>query len=181
MHTSLPRARIAVCLCSTLLIVVLNTPVCAVAQQSYDYRWSLFTCESEFPLDDPDELGRDLELVRTELMSVTGVELSDEQVHLSLFANRKRYTTFVSLETGDARRQRGVFINRDGQSQVYSFQQDQLAATLRHESTHALLHSALPYVPLWLDEGLASYFEASAGEQGANHSNLKKLQWSLRV
>ena len=30
---------------------------------------------------------------------------------------------------------------------------------LRHEATHALLHGSLPMVPLWLDEGLAKYFE----------------------
>ena len=35
----------------------------------------------------------------------------------------------------------------------------QFEADLRHECTHALLHAALPYVPLWLDEGLASLYE----------------------
>ena len=30
---------------------------------------------------------------------------------------------------------------------------------LRHEATHALLRPAFPILPLWLDEGLAEYFE----------------------
>ena len=36
---------------------------------------------------------------------------------------------------------------------------DDLKEDLRHEATHALLHSSMPTTPMWLDEGLAEYFE----------------------
>ena len=36
---------------------------------------------------------------------------------------------------------------------------DHLRTDLRHELTHALLHGVLKDVPLWLDEGLAGFFE----------------------
>ena len=36
---------------------------------------------------------------------------------------------------------------------------DRLEEDLRHEATHALLHVAVGDLPLWLDEGLAEYFE----------------------
>lgn len=40
-----------------------------------------------------------------------------------------------------------------------------LARVVRHEYTHALLHSMTPNVPTWLNEGLARYFEH--GNEGA--------------
>ena len=41
---------------------------------------------------------------------------------------------------------------------------------LRHEYTHGLLHSGLKRVPLWLDEGLAEYFEVAGPKPGGlNH------------
>ena len=37
---------------------------------------------------------------------------------------------------------------------------------VRHESTHALLHASFETVPLWLDEGIAEYFEVRRGTSG---------------
>ncbi|GIT30210.1 MAG: hypothetical protein Ct9H300mP1_22560 [Planctomycetaceae bacterium] len=37
---------------------------------------------------------------------------------------------------------------------------------LRHEFTHGVLHSSLKRVPLWLDEGLAEYFEVVGPKPG---------------
>jgi hypothetical protein len=50
---------------------------------------------------------------------------------------------------------------------------------VRHESTHALLHNALPYVPQWLDEGLAEYFEVPAAQRARKHPHLNELRWPL--
>jgi hypothetical protein len=42
---------------------------------------------------------------------------------------------------------------------VFAYRGEDFETDLRHECTHALLNAALPVVPLWLDEGLAEYFE----------------------
>ena len=49
------------------------------------------------------------------------------------------------------------------------------SADLRHEVTHAYLHSVLPNIPLWLDEGLAEYFEVPRGRHGLNRDHLAQL------
>ncbi len=56
-----------------------------------------------------------------------------------------------------------------------SFQSKELPVDLRHEATHALLHAVLADVPLWLDEGLAEYYETPAEQRGANrqHGSLR--------
>ena len=48
---------------------------------------------------------------------------------------------------------------------VYAYRHPELPIDLRHECTHALLHANLPMVPLWLDEGLAEYFEMPEAER----------------
>ena len=42
---------------------------------------------------------------------------------------------------------------------IYTYWGERVQQDLRHELTHALLHSVLKDVPLWLDEGLAEYYE----------------------
>ena len=51
---------------------------------------------------------------------------------------------------------------------------------LRHEYTHGLLHSGLKRVPLWLDEGLAEYFEVAGPRPGGlNHDYADRLAEAL--
>ena len=50
-----------------------------------------------------------------------------------------------------------------------------MAEDLRHEVTHAYLHSVVPQLPLWLDEGLAEYFEVPRGYEGLNRPHLERL------
>src|SRR5262249_9118314 len=47
---------------------------------------------------------------------------------------------------------------------------------LRHELTHALLHSVLKDVPLWLDEGLAGFFELPPHQDGVSSQHLEALR-----
>jgi hypothetical protein len=49
---------------------------------------------------------------------------------------------------------------------VYTWWGDRIQEDLRHEFTHGLLHAGLEGVPLWLDEGLAEYFEVAGARPG---------------
>jgi hypothetical protein len=53
---------------------------------------------------------------------------------------------------------------------------DHIRTDLRHELTHALLHSVLKDVPLWLDEGLAGFFELPPEQDGVNPQHLELLR-----
>ena len=54
---------------------------------------------------------------------------------------------------------RAFFLAQGSRQVVYTYFNPQLEVDLRHEATHALLHLAIAELPLWLDEGLAEYFE----------------------
>jgi hypothetical protein len=59
---------------------------------------------------------------------------------------------------------------------VFTWTGDHLRTDLRHELTHALLHGVLKDVPLWLDEGLAGYFELPPEQRGVNPQHLEMLR-----
>ena len=46
---------------------------------------------------------------------------------------------------------------------------------LRHEVAHGYLHAVAPGLPLWLDEGLAEYFEVPRGLGGLNRPHVDLL------
>jgi hypothetical protein len=145
-----------------------------------EYDWGAVRCLSEVPLQGADEVRGDLLQLRSELQDRLSLELPGDPIEIHVYATRRRYLDEVSSLSPDVRRQRGVFVIRDGRACVFSFQQAELEQTLRHEATHAWLHSVLPYVPLWMDEGLASYFEIEPGDQ-PKHPYLERLQWSLQL
>ncbi|OHB79159.1 MAG: hypothetical protein A2W31_18440 [Planctomycetes bacterium RBG_16_64_10] len=64
---------------------------------------------------------------------------------------------------------------------MFAYRHQELSVDLRHECTHALLHSALDVVPLWLDEGLAEYFEVPAQQRVYDHPHLARLKWNMRL
>ncbi len=51
----------------------------------------------------------------------------------------------------------------DDGSSVYAYRNNAFDTDLRHECTHALVHNSVQFIPLWMDEGLAEYFELKAG------------------
>jgi hypothetical protein len=63
---------------------------------------------------------------------------------------------------------------------VYVHWGDRVGEDLRHELTHGYLHSVTPNVPLWLDEGIAEYFEPPRGHQGRNAPHLALLAKRFR-
>jgi hypothetical protein len=46
---------------------------------------------------------------------------------------------------------------------------------LRHEVAHGYLHAVAPGLPLWLDEGIAEYFEVPRGSDGMNPPHVDLL------
>ena len=65
---------------------------------------------------------------------------------------------------------------RPSEPRVFTWMGNHLRTDLRHELTHALLRGVLKEVPLWLDEGLAGYFELAPGTNAVNPRHLELLR-----
>ncbi len=71
---------------------------------------------------------------------------------------------------------RALFVETDTRLVVYAYWGDRVAEDLRHEVAHGYLHSMVPHLPLWIDEGLAEFFEVPRGDRGFNVRHVREIQ-----
>ena len=93
-----------------------------------------------------DELSARREDLRRELAYAS----SDEPIHVYLFEDADRFHEFVREERPDFPNRRAFFVETDTRLEVYAHWGGYVGEDLRHEVTHAYLHSVLPSIPLWL-------------------------------
>ena len=130
---------------------------------------------SDFMLPSRHRLIEDLRMQRGVLNERLQLAETDEPIHVYLFSDEKVYREFVEQRFPAFADRRAVFAETDIELSVYAHWSDHIAEDLRHEVSHGYLHAAIPGLPIWLDEGLAEYFEVSRGLQGVNAMHLDYL------
>lgn len=141
-----------------------------------------FVCRANFRLAEvEDDLFADLVQLERDLVESLEIRPASGPIELFLFRDRDSYRRFVQAAYPDVPYRRALFVQCGGQRMVYAYRGEQFDVDLRHETTHALLHSALPHVPLWLDEGLAEYFEMPAEHRADGHPYLDGQAWRGRL
>jgi len=134
---------------------------------------------ADFPIAGQHRLVRELESLRTDVSQRLALPISDEPIHLYLFENTDRYEAFVARQFPAFPARRAFFVETDTSLSVFAAWQDRVAEDLRHETTHGYVHAVLPAIPLWLDEGIAEYFELPRAEQGLHRAHLAHLAGRL--
>jgi hypothetical protein len=140
-----------------------------------------FICQAAFPLVGHEPLLSEMAPLEAELRRVLAVRPCKSPVYLHLMANEQQHNAYIAERFPEVPYRRALFIKQDGRSSVFAYLNDELAVDVRHECTHALLHADLPMVPLWLDEGLAEYFEVAKPLRARQHPHLRPLKWDLRL
>ena len=80
-------------------------------------------------------------------------------IDVSILDDEAAFRTFLTFHHPELPDRRAFFLAGPDGATIYTARGDHLEEDLRHEATHALLHRAGLAMPLWLDEGLAEYFE----------------------
>jgi hypothetical protein len=134
---------------------------------------------SDFPLPAPEAMLDDLSAQRRELGQCLDLPESGETVQVYLFESAQRFRDFLRAHHPNFPDRRAFFIETNSEFVVYAQAGDRLADDLRHELTHAYLHSVAPNLPLWLDEGLAKNFELPRRQQGLNPQYVRQIAAAL--
>ncbi|MBX7166373.1 MAG: DUF1570 domain-containing protein [Pirellulales bacterium] len=134
---------------------------------------------SENPLPANHRLLKELTDQRDQLSQLLTLPRSDEPIHVYLFDTPQEFSRFLALEFPEFPERRAFFIETDTQLAVYAQWGDRVAEDLRHEVAHGYLHAVVPNIPLWLDEGLAEYFEVARGAGGLNRPHVAELSAAL--
>jgi hypothetical protein len=106
---------------------------------------------------------------------------SQEPIHVYLFAEEESYRQYVSRKFPGFPERRAIFVETDIELSVYAHWGEAIAEDLRHEVAHGYLHASVPNIPLWLDEGLAEYFEVGCGRRGVNQMHVDYLAGQLAI
>jgi hypothetical protein len=134
----------------------------------------------DFELDRTDPLFVELESLPDQVLGELGLPPTNAIVQVYLFESQERYERYMRARYPKLPDRRAYMIvePRIGGSdeiKVFTGMGEHLRTDLRHELTHALLHSVLKDVPLWLDEGLAGFFELPPKTDGLNLQHLEQL------
>jgi len=144
-----------------------------------------FAFMSDVEISTNQPMFKELSQLREKVFKELQLPSSNAVVQVFLFEDKDRYQRFMQSKYPDLPKRRAFFVaqpHRLGGGEdllVYTFWGDKTQQDLRHELTHSLLHSVLKSVPLWLDEGLAEYFEMPPGWNGVNYQHLLQLRQSL--
>ena len=139
-----------------------------------------FQIRANFPLGAYPQLIPQLTRLERDLTALLQVESNNEVVHLLLFSDEQAYLRYMDYYFHGAPARRALFIKGSRPGWVFAYVSKQFEVDVRHKSTHALLHSRLPLVPLWLDEGLAEYFEVPAEGRENDNPHYSPTKWAAR-
>ena len=135
---------------------------------------------SDFPLPNRHRLLDELVRLRDDLYVELALPGSDEPIHVYLFDDEERYVNYVAEHYPEFPPRRAIFVQSDTTLSVFAYWGHRVGEDLRHETTHGYLHAVVPNLPLWLDEGLAEYFEVGRGKQGLHAEHLQLLAEAFR-
>ncbi len=123
---------------------------------------------SDLKLGAHHPLVEELKLLRNQVHETLDLptEEKGEPVTVYLFSDEIQYRKYIGETYPGLPFRRAYFIGTPEKLAVYTFWGEKIREDLRHEYTHGLLHASLKTVPLWLDEGLAEYFEVPGQEPG---------------
>ncbi|MGY8768039.1 MAG: DUF1570 domain-containing protein [Pirellulales bacterium] len=131
---------------------------------------------AEFEIPQDSLVLSQLNTLSPDVSQTLQLKLNPTIVHIKLYATQQEYQNSVIFKgPSPFVNRRAVFMTSSLGSTVYSYWTDSIAIDLRHEVTHAYLNSTVPQLPLWLDEGLAEYFEVAPAQSRINHEHLELL------
>jgi hypothetical protein len=140
---------------------------------------------SDAPMASHHRLIEELIVRRQDLEERLRIPVSDEPIHVYLFEDAERFQKYLRLHHPLFPARRAFFLETDTRLSIYAQWGDRVAEDLRHEVTHGYLHSVVPRLPIWIDEGIAEYFEVPRGSRGFNRPHVdllidrhRKGQWT---
>lgn len=122
----------------------------------------------------------DLLLRQQEVIRDLKLPASEEVLHIYLFDSSQAYYRYLRAVVPDLSDRRAVFVKTDIDLAVIAHWNSRVADDLRHEATHGFLHRVTPRIPLWMDEGLAEYYEVDRSQDGLNRPHVYLLAKEFR-
>ncbi len=136
-----------------------------VPKQPVAWNQQPFRFITDRPLERSVEVRNELMKLIYRLENEFGLPRNRKTIYIHLFRDQENYQKAIlqaipRLKRRDIKRA-GLFLQREGVPYIFVFwrSHDQLLTSLRHEMVHAIINSSVGEIPIWLDEGLAMYYQ----------------------
>ena len=161
-----------------MLIALCGQLAAPVAAADWPYRIvsGPFVIHADYPLADKEPLLSELTQLQSDLQRQLRIDAPREAIHVYLFHDKNAYTAYMRHYFPHITPRRAMYIKSNSPGNVFAYDSSELAVDLRHECTHAILHASRIAAPLWLDEGLAEYFEVPRQERKTNNPHHSKMR-----
>lgn len=137
--------------------------------QKYKVDVQQLQVRSDIKITKKDPLFKELTDLRQEITDLLELPAPNRPVIVHLFKDEDRYAEYMQKQHPNLPARRAFFIGSPTELAVYAHWGPSMAEDLRHEYTHGVLHASLHTVPLWLDEGIAEYFETRTRDSKRRH------------
>ncbi|MFN7448223.1 MAG: DUF1570 domain-containing protein [Pirellula sp.] len=115
-----------------------------------------------------------------EIEQALAIKLENANIRLVVLANETEFDHYLKKNFPGLPKRRALFVQNRGPGLVFTYMHSDWLTDARHECTHALLHASGIKLPLWLDEGLAEYFEVESTEKGSHPTHRHAVESQLR-
>ncbi len=148
----------------------------------HQVRTGPFIVYSNSPMSENPPAVRCLQTLERDIARELGLRPAADVTPIEIYVldNRPDFDHFLKFYYPELPPRRAFFLAKGTQRVVYTYASPRLEEDLRHEATHALLRGAYGDLPLWLDEGLAEYFETDLGRSDAARPRLESIAADLR-
>jgi hypothetical protein len=148
----------------------------------YSEIYGVVVVQANFPLTEIKSILEEIKQLQIDLNLYMGIPAPKEKIELCLFRDERTYMKFLQEVFPKAPRdRRALYIKIDNKPGTLLVQKtDEFEIDLRHEMTHAIIHTSIATVPIWLDEGLAKYFEVPIKDRAANNPYMKQIRWNTK-
>lgn len=117
---------------------------------------------SDFKLPDNEQFLSELQSMSEEVRKTLDLPLETKAIHVVIFQSSSEYERYIKNYFPTIPQRRALFIQDRGPGMLFAHWHRDVETDMRHELVHALLNDRDAPLPLWLDEGLAEYFEVTA-------------------
>jgi len=171
----------AALLFSSLSCATLDNQGTPLVPTRYQVRTGPFMLFSNFRMEDDPPAVRCLLALERDLKRYLDFQsnAADDPVEIYVLDDRNAFIHFLKFYYPELPPRRAFFLAQGNHRVVYTYMNPRLEEDLRHEATHALLHGSFGNLPLWLDEGLAEYFENDLTVSGGERGRIEQISGDL--
>lgn len=129
---------------------------------------------------DTRRIWAEIDQLTEELDKNVSARPNGKPIQIVIYASQQSYLRKLATQIPQARNRKAIYYRNGDVSQVYVWNSRSLITDLRHEMTHVILHQHLPFLPLWIDEGLAEFFEETPAERTSS-ARISTVKWKARM